>query len=160
MALRLMTGSSVRIRLRSDEGEISMRGTFGSTGGRLSPPGGIRRRSGDGPRRSVGVRAMGVALTSTVTFAVTAVIATTPALAEGSGSAGSTVQAPPDPGFFGLGAVGLFWLLAGLIALTVGIVLATRRERTPITGQLPGPSAPGTIGTRTGSDDEPGGARR
>jgi glycosyltransferase involved in cell wall biosynthesis len=49
----------------------------------------------------------------------------------------------PDP-IFGLGTAGLFWLLTGLIGLTLGIVLATRRARTSITGRLRGPNAQGT----------------
>lgn len=41
----------------------------------------------------------------------------------------SAVGAASEPMLFGLGAIGLLWLMAGLLALAVGLVLATRRIR-------------------------------
>lgn len=39
--------------------------------------------------------------------------------------------APSAPGFFGLGAVGVVWLLVGSLALAVGLILATRQVGEP-----------------------------
>jgi hypothetical protein len=91
--------------------------------------------------------------------------------------------AQPDPMFFGMGAVGLFWLLAGLLALAAGLVLATRRARTSNVGLTAGsptagsPTSDGPAGAaaaaavesrppsnpnthQTTSNNEPGGARK
>lgn len=126
----------------------------------LSRPEGRRRfgrRSSGRTPNSVGLRAMGVALACVTGM----IFSAAPAGAEDAMTDSTSVApAQVEPLLFGLGAAGLLWLLAGLIALTVGIVLATRRARMPITGQLFDPSAQVSTGTRTSSDDEPGGARR
>lgn len=58
-----------------------------------------------------------------------------------SGRSVATVSvAQSDPMVLGLGPAGLCWLLAGLLALVVGLVLATRRVRKP--------AADGGAGTR------------
>jgi len=44
--------------------------------------------------------------------------------------------AQSEPMVFGLGLAGLFWLVAGLLALVVGLVLATRGARRPVGAQV------------------------
>ena len=104
-----------------------------------------RQRS---PRDRSGVRSAGhaggvVARTAVVLSAVVAVglAAATRAVAqEGNGqlisvrSATDISAGQSDPMVFGLGLAGLFWLLAGLLALVVGLALATHRVRRPAIG--------------------------
>jgi hypothetical protein len=44
--------------------------------------------------------------------------------------------AQSEPMAFGLGLAGLFWLVAGLLALVVGLVLATRGARRSVGAQV------------------------
>src|SRR6478672_1312164 len=104
---------------RSDEGEYTMRGVNRPTPWQQSPQG----RSGV---RSAGHAGGVVARTAAVvaTVGAIALAAASPAMAQGasghltsgqSATAGSVAQS--DPMVFGLGLAGLFWLLAGLLAL-------------------------------------------
>jgi hypothetical protein len=130
---------------------------------------------------------MGVALAS-VAVSVGAVVILAPGAAAattdqvtGTPTVSTVVTvsaAQPDPMFFGMGAVGLFWLLAGLLALAAGLVLATRRARTSNVGLTAGsPTSDGPAGAaaaaavesrppsnpnthQTTSNNEPGGARK
>lgn len=70
-----------------------------------------------------------------------------------------------DPMILGLGPAGLFWLLAGLLALIVGLVLATRGVRRPAdsSGAAHPPTASSsdsTSGNTSTSHDRAGGAER
>ena len=70
-----------------------------------------------------------------------------------TGPAASTVGlAQSDPMVFGLGLAGLFWLVAGLLALVVGLVLATRGARRPAVGG----SHPRPATTKATGNDKPG----
>jgi hypothetical protein len=52
-----------------------------------------------------------------------------------SGQSATAVSvAQSDPMAFGLGLAGLLWLLAGVLALVAGLVLATRQVRRPAFG--------------------------
>ena len=124
-------------------------------------------------------RAMGVALATAAAVLAAAVPASAAESADQLTTGQSTAgvgAAQSDPMFFGLGPAGLFWLFAGLAALAVGMVLATRRTRSPVASR-PGPDAgaagptndlrPGgragistTKTTTTTSNDEPGGAKK
>lgn len=100
------------------------------------------------PQGRSGVRSAGhaggvVARTAAVvaTVGAIALAAASPAMAQGasghlaSGQSATAVSvAQSDPMVFGLGLAGLFWLLAGLLALAVGLVLATRQVRRPAAG--------------------------
>ncbi len=59
-------------------------------------------------------------------------------------SAGSAVDA--DPIMSGNGTVGLIWLLTGLAAAVVGLLLATRRVRKPPSGTVDSPNTGGPVG--------------
>ena len=93
---------------------------------------------------------------------------------DGAISSGTVGAAPSDQSFLVLDAPGLLWALAGLLAVVVGLVLATRRVRKPISDLAP-TSGPGgsPAGRSTAarprstantnqiiSDNEPGGARK
>lgn len=75
-----------------------------------------------------------------------------------------------DPMLFGFGPAILFWLLAGLLALISGLVLANRRSRGPLAGHGSGTSVDergvpaGLVSTQsvnpTISNNDPGGAER
>jgi hypothetical protein len=67
----------------------------------------------------------------------------------------------------GLGAAGLFWLLAGLLALAVGLLLTTRRARRPAGGGATNSPAAGFTSrsesmsrSTSTSHDRAGGAER
>lgn len=124
-----------------------------------------------GPHDRSGVRSAGrvggvIARATAVVAAVGAVAlaAATPAGAHdvhGQLTSGQPVTAvgiaQSDPMLFGLGAAGLFWLLAGLLALVVGLVLATRRVRKPAVG---GTADTGPSSTMSTNDHRAGGAEK
>jgi hypothetical protein len=123
-------------RPRSDEGEYTMRGVNRPTPWHHSPQGRSGVRSAG---RAGGVVARTAAIVATV--GATALMAASPAMAQvasghlTSGQSATAVSvAQSDPMVFGLGLAGLFWLLAGLLALAVGLVLATRQVRRPAAG--------------------------
>lgn len=126
-------------------------------------------RSGD---RSAGHAGGVLARTAAVAVAVgvVALTAATPAGAQvaiGQLTSGQSVTAvsvaQSDPMVFGLGLAGLFWLLAGLLALMVGLVLATRRVHRGAAGGV-ADSRPATFTTTTRSTsishDRAGGAEK
>ena len=92
------------------------------------------------------------------TVGAIALAAASPAMAQGasghltSGQSATAVSvAQSDPMVFGLGLAGLFWLLAGLLALAIGLVLATRQVRRPAAGgagDSRGPAAGGAADSR------------
>lgn len=89
-----------------------------------------------------------------------ALMAAAPAVAKethqqlANGPSTSTVSlAQSDPMVFGLGLAGLFWLVAGLLALVVGVVLATRGAHRPAVG---GGSDPRQATTGATGNDKPG----
>lgn len=104
------------------------------------------------------------------TVGAIALAAASPAMAQGasghlaSGQSATAVSvAQSDPMVFGLGLAGLFWLLAGLLALAVGLVLATRQVRRPAAGgaadSRPTVFSPKSSSTST-SHDRAGGAEK
>lgn len=113
-----------------------MRGVSRPTPGQHCP----QDRSGD---RSAG-HAGGVMTRLTavvVAVGISVFAAALPAAAQetsGRSAGGQTATAvsvaPSDPMIFGLGLAGLCWLVAGLLALAAGLVLATRRVRRPADG--------------------------
>lgn len=118
------------------------------------------------PQDRSGVRFAGHAGAAVVrvatVVAAAGVIATTtawPALARTAGDRSVTgpaaAGAPASgPMILGLGPMGLLWLLAGLLALVVGLVLATRRSRP--TSAPTGPFRP----SKPASHDRSGGAKK
>lgn len=89
--------------------------------------------------------------------------------ATGQATSGQSVTAvgvaQTDPMVLGLGPASLFWLLAGLLALIVGLVLATRGVRRPAdssgAAHLPtASSSDSTSGNTSTSHDRAGGAER
>jgi len=120
-------------------------------------------------------RAMGVALATTAAVLAAAVPASAAESADQLTTGQSTAgvgAAPSDPMLFGMGAVGLLWLFAGLAALAVGMMLATHRTRSPVASR-PGPDAgaagptndmaPGDRAVTTNTtktNDHPGGAKK
>src|SRR6476661_7539906 len=120
----------------SDEGEYTMRGVNRPTPWQHSP----QDRSGV---RSAG-HAGGVAVRAAAVAAVVGFITLAAAVPAGaqeatgqltSGQSATAVSvAQSDPMAFGLGLAGLLWLLAGVLALVAGLVLATRQVRRPAFG--------------------------
>ena len=118
---------------------------------------------------------MGVALATTAAVLAAAVPASAAESADQLTTGQSTAgvgAAPSDPMLFGMGAVGLLWLFAGLAALAVGMMLATHRTRSPVASR-PGPDAgaagptndmaPGDRAVTTNTtktNDHPGGAKK
>lgn len=151
---------------RSDEGEYMMRGVNRPTPWQHSP----QDRSGV---RSAG-HAGGVAVRAAAIVAamgLSALAAAAPAAAHvATGQSATAVSvAQSDPMAFGLGPAGLFWLLAGVLALVLGLVLATRRVRGPADGGVPAGRSAGFGSTVTSestsrststSHDRAGGAEK
>lgn len=144
-----------------------MRGVNRPTARQHSP----QDRSGD---RSAG-RGIRVVTRSAAVAAVMSAIAITTAgpagaqAATGQATSGQSVTAvgvaQTDPMVLGLGPASLFWLLAGLLALIVGLVLATRGVRRPAdssgAAHLPtASSSDSTSGNTSTSHDRAGGAER
>lgn len=143
-----------------------MRGVF-----RHTTVGGDRdRRSGRWPISSAATATVaGLAAAAGVALigAPSAVADPVPGPASTAATTAEVAQA--DPTVFGLNALGVFWLLAALVALVVGLVLATRRQRpaAPLTGSNgPATSPPSTSPPSTPRSSmsttplDPGGARK
>lgn len=107
--------------------------------GVIRPAPGQQRPRGRSGERSDGHAGGVVARIAVMAAGVGAAALTvvTPAAAQevtGKQSATASGVAPAEPMLFGLGLAGLFWLSAGLLALVVGFVLATRRAHRPLIG--------------------------
>lgn len=129
--------------------------------GNNAPPRSLGERLGSVGGRVVGV---GVAATSLMLIAAPAFAAVGDATARSSVTSSSVGAA--DPVVAGLGPAGLLWLVAGLLALAVGIMLARRPGRAVRDAAAP-TSAPGDRNavpsaafTNSISHDEPNGARK